>query len=119
MRLNILDEIYAIAKLPPDAAIPEWAHGSFVAITRTPEELSIVCANVPDHVEASRGWKCLKVPGPLDFALTGILASIASPLAAAGIPIFAISTFDTDYILVREADADRAVAIIASDEAAG
>jgi hypothetical protein len=84
--------------------IPAWATaGEFYAITRTSDELSIVCsaAVVPEDVLIEPGWRALKVEGPLDFGLTGILASLATTLAAAGISIFAISTFDTDYILVK------------------
>ena len=75
-----------------------------MAIVRTAEELSIVCAEqaVPAGVTCQRGWRGLKVAGPLDFALTGVLASLAGPLAEAGVSIFAISTYDTDYLFVRE-----------------
>ena len=97
-----------MAKLAPDAAIPEWAGGELVSITRTADELSIICATIPPEVDGERGWRCLKVRGPLDFSLTGVLASIAGPLADAAVPIFSISTFDTDYILVREFDLERA-----------
>lgn len=103
MRLEILRGEFAIKKLEASAPIPVWATGEFVSITRTREELSIVC-------EAPGGeWRCLKVEGPLDFSLVGILASLAEPLAKAGISIFAISTFNTDHILVNAANLDRAV----------
>jgi len=77
--------------------------GEFVSITHTADELSIVCADdhVPGDVKADREWRALKVEGPLDLALTGVLASLADPLARAQINIFAISTFDTDYLLVK------------------
>ena len=73
-------------------------------VTRTPDELSIVCAasHLPAHASAERGWRCLRVAGTIDFAVTGVLASIAGPLANAAVSIFAISTYDTDYVLVRE-----------------
>jgi hypothetical protein len=79
------------------------AAADFVSITQTIDELSIVCreANVPSDVKADRGWRALKVAGPLDLALTGVLASLVNPLAEAQINIFAISTFDTDYLLVK------------------
>ena len=64
--------------------------------------------DVPANVKVEPKWRCLKVKGPLDFALTGILASLANPLARAGISIFAVSTFDTDYLLVKEGDLERA-----------
>ncbi len=85
--------------------MPPWLPGSeFLSITRTPQELSIVCAeeHVPDDVQAQRGFRPLRVDGPLDFSLVGILARISTALALHGISIFVISTFDTDYVLVRE-----------------
>ncbi len=106
LRLTVLDTAVAICRLPADAVLPEWAlrKQEFLSITRTSEELSIVCVldAVPTEVQAERGWRVFKVQGPLDFGLTGILASIAVPLAGQKISIFAISTYDTDYILVRQ-----------------
>ena len=104
LTLTILSDSLAICRLDPDIDVPEWAMiGEFVSITHTNDELSIVCAaaNVPSDVKADRDWRALKVEGPLDLALTGVLASLANPLAAAQINIFAISTFDTDYLLVK------------------
>ena len=101
-----LPETFAVCCLPPDASIPSWAAGGdFHTITRTPFELSIVCAErfVPPDVQHEAPWRCLEVQGPLDFALTGILSSLAAPLAAAGIPIFALSTYRTDYLLIPAA----------------
>lgn len=96
----------AITRLGPKDAFPAWAsEGSFLSITRTEEELSLVCddARTPQAgLKTERTWRALKVQGPLDFALTGILARLATTLAQAEISIFAISTFDTDYILVKE-----------------
>ncbi|MDO9066765.1 MAG: ACT domain-containing protein [Chloroflexota bacterium] len=99
--------------MPAGAPIPSWAFsGSLVSVTRTPDELSIVCpqASVPPGIQSEPGWRCFQVPGPLDFALTGILARLTAPLAATGLPVFALSTFDTDYLLIRQADAARALA---------
>lgn len=93
----------AVCRLAPDAPVPAWAmRGAFHAIARTPLELSIVCAaaEVPDDVRSEKGWRCFSLAGPIPFEETGVLLSIAAPLAAAGIGIFAISTFDTDYVLV-------------------
>jgi hypothetical protein len=111
LTLSLLPETFAVCRLAPDVPLPDWAAGEFVSITRTSDELSIVCAerNVPPSVRCERGWRCLKVAGPLDLSLIGILASLAVPLAEARIPLFAISTYDTDYVLVKEADLERAV----------
>ena len=83
-------------------------------MTRTASELSIVCrdASVPASVTANRGWRAIAVDGTLDFALTGVLAALAAPLAAAGVSIFAMSTYDTDYVLVKQDTLDDAVAAL-------
>jgi len=107
-----LDELYAVARLEPDAEIPGWARGAhFWSITRSDSELSIVCSedDVPPDVSAERGWCALEVAGPLDFSLVGVVSSLVTPLADAEIPIFVLSTFETDYLLVREANLERAV----------
>lgn len=105
LSLSVFATRCAICKLDRTAPIPSWAYsGELVAITRTPDELSIVCpqVNVPTGVQAEHDWRCIKVTGPLDFTLTGVLAALAGPLAQAHIPIFVISTYDTDYLLVKE-----------------
>lgn len=105
LTLEVLPELLAIAQLAPTDPIPEWAlSGPFFSFSKTSDELSIVCrqSDVPTTVKSEREWLALKVKGPLDFALTGILSSIARPLANAGVSIFALSTFDTDYVLVRQ-----------------
>ncbi len=105
LTLSILPDPLAICRLGPAEDVPEWAMvGEFVSITHTSDELSIVCAaeHVPPDVKADRDWRALKVEGPLDLALTGILASLADPLAGAQINLFAVSTYDTDYLLVKE-----------------
>ena len=104
LTLTVLPDSLAICRLSPAEDVPEWAMiGEFVSITHTGDELSIVCAeeHVPADVKADREWRALKVEGPLDLALTGVLASLANPLAEAQINIFAVSTFDTDYLLVK------------------
>ena len=102
----------AVFRLPGDAAVPEWAmQGAFSSITRTPHELSIVTsiAAVPADAQRTSGpWTAFMVHGPLDFTLKGILSKIAAALAGAGVSIFAISTYDTDYVLVPSADAEKA-----------
>jgi uncharacterized protein len=112
MNLSILPGSIAIVRLSPEQEIPQWVwqDRSFLSLTYTTEELSIVCASssVPTAVQCEKDWVAIKVRGPLDFSLTGILAALAGPLAAHGIPIFAISTFDTDYVLVKEQDLSRA-----------
>ena len=103
----------AVCQLAAAAPLPEWAtRGGCHAIVRSPGELTVVCdaAHVPADVRAQKGWRCFSLAGPIAFTETGIVASIAVPLAAAGIGIFVISTFDTDYVLVpgsRLADAVR------------
>ena len=107
MNLSLSKERLAVCQLSADAPIPFWAAGlgSFGSITRTSEELSIVCAEgiVPVGVKQESGWRMFKVEGPLDFGLTGVLAAVAAPLAQAGISIFSIATFNTDYVLVKDA----------------
>ena len=91
--------------------MPTWAWtGELCAVTRTIDELSVVCSEeaVPPEAPSERGWRALKVQGPLDFSLTGVLAALTVPLAAASIPIFALSTYDTDYVLVAARDLTRA-----------
>lgn len=114
MKLRLLSGTFAICRLAPGEPIPSWAMGEFVSITRTNDELSIVCGNeqVPAEVAAERDWRCLQVVGTLDFSETGVLASLAEPLAAAGVSILVISTFDTDYVLVRDGRLPDAVAVL-------
>ena len=100
---------YAIVRQPANAAVPEWAaHGDFASITRTADELSIVCpvANIPPDIDPGPRWICLKLEGPFPFSQTGVLLSFIEPLSINKIPIFAISTYDTDYVLVQEEFAD-------------
>jgi hypothetical protein len=116
LTLRVLPETLAICRLAPSEPVPAWAaSGAFGSVTRTPTELSIVSAEAatPPGVAAERGWRAIAVDGPLDFGLTGVLASLAAPLAGAQISIFSVSTFDTDYILVREAALARAVDALA------
>jgi len=97
--------LYAIVRLAPGSAIPEWAtRGEFTSISRTADELSIVCPieNLPADVSPSHRWICLKLEGPFPFTLTGVLLSFIEPLSSQGIPIFAIATYDTDYVLIPE-----------------
>lgn len=112
MELSTLKEEYGVCRLQPDAVLPEWAMtGAFYTVSKTYEELSIVCESslIPDGIRVERGWRVMKVEGPLDFALIGILASLSGTLADRGVSIFAVSTFDTDYLLVKEKDYMKAV----------
>lgn len=114
--LKILAGAFAVSRLPADAPFPEWAQGALLSLTRTPEELSVVSAvgSVPESVRSERGWRALQVEGPLEFSLVGILATLSETLAEAEVPIFALSTFDTDYLLVRGQDLSRAVRALES-----
>jgi hypothetical protein len=116
LALDLLAGPHAICRLGPDQPVPVWAwHGPIASVTRTPDELSIICAEaaVPEHVEhVERGWRALRVAGPLDFGMVGVMARLTAPLAEAGVSILALATFDTDYLLVREPDLAQAVAAL-------
>ncbi len=107
---------FAVCRFDADAAIPGWAlaGSDFISITRTQAELSIVAAEalVPAEVTAERGWAAMRVLGKLDFSIVGVLAKLTGALAEAGIACFAISTYDTDYILVKQQDAVRAAQVL-------
>jgi hypothetical protein len=96
-------------RLDADAPSPPMEAGSFLSITRTDDELSVVSSSsvVPAGVTAESGWRCLRVEGPLPFELTGVLAALSAPLARAKIPIFVVSTYDTDHVLVKAVDLER------------
>jgi hypothetical protein len=108
----------AVVRQPPDAHVPPWAFtavpGTIWSMTRTDEELSLVRAAeaVPSDARAERGWRALRIAGTIDFALTGVLASVLAPLGEAAISIFAVSTYDTDYVLVREHALSAAVDVL-------
>ncbi|HEX4535874.1 MAG TPA: ACT domain-containing protein [Candidatus Acidoferrum sp.] len=102
--LSLLAETFTICHLAADAAVPEWAtQGQFFSITRTSEELSIIAASdlVPERLRTELSWRVMKIHGPFDLSEVGVLAALAQPLGAAGVSIFAVSTFDTDYLLVQ------------------
>jgi hypothetical protein len=104
---------FRMVRLPPDAPPPlgDFA-GRLCAMTRTEDELSIICdtAHAPDALKADHGWACLKVRGPLDISMVGVMSSLSGALAAANISLLAVSTFETDYVLVRAAHLDAAIA---------
>lgn len=115
LTLALLPESFAICRLDADAPIPEWAKSeSFYSLTRTADELSIVCAqtNVPVGIKCGSDFRCLKIEGKLDFSEIGILASLATTLANTRISILAISTYDTDYILLKEHELKKAIGVL-------
>lgn len=113
--LTLLPDDLAVCRLPAGTGLPDWAvSGGLTSVSWTAGETSVVCsaAVVPSDVRADHGWRAFVVAGPLDFSLTGILLSIAQPLADAGVGIFAVSTYDTDYILVKESALETALAAL-------
>ncbi|MGA8265079.1 MAG: ACT domain-containing protein [Ignavibacteriaceae bacterium] len=117
LSLSIMPKRLAVCRLEKNAPIPSWAtDDTFFSISRTDNELSIVCPEnrVPNNIEVEKNWRTIKVLGPLGFSLTGILASIANALSEAKISIFAISTFDTDYILVKNKNLERAIKVLST-----
>lgn len=111
MELTVLPTTYTVWKLPPSAPLPQVP---FFAAIRSAEELTLVTEEIhaPTSILCERCWRALKVEGPLEFSLTGVLAALAAPLAEAGIPIFALSTFSTDYLLVKESVVSDAIAVL-------
>jgi hypothetical protein len=116
LNLEVVPGTFAVTKLAPGSPTPDWAtRGVFTSVTRTTEELSIVCPeeNVPADVKSERGWNCLRVAGQLDFSMVGVIASLVRPLAKAGIAVFVISTFATDYLMLKVEGFERAVQALA------
>lgn len=108
--IYLLPANLAVCRLPSSAGFPTWMKGEdLLAVVRTKQELSIVCDAecVPEGVVVETGWRCWKVHGPLDFSLIGVLAGLANALAEAGVSIFVTSTYDTDYVLVKDTDLSR------------
>jgi hypothetical protein len=118
LTLSVMKGSLAVCRLDRLSEIPQWALSSaFVSITRTLDELSIVCPqeHVPEGTLCEKEWKALQVAGPLGFTLVGILASLITPLALSNVSIFAISTYDTDYLLVKERDLEMAIATLSKE----
>ena len=113
-RFRALPGRYAVCRLNTEASVPAWAQGPFVNITFTQDELAIICPadRVPGDVRAERDWRVLKLVGPFPFTAVGVLASLATPLARAGISLLSIATYDTDYFLVKGDVFDDAVAVL-------
>jgi uncharacterized protein len=115
LNLSLLEGRFAVVQLEPKSPVPAWAlEGEFFTVTRTSEELSIVCleSNVPTNssdLRLERDWACLKLQGPFEFSLTGILLSVLEPLAKVNVGIFALSTFNTDFVLVKAEHLEKAI----------
>jgi hypothetical protein len=116
LTLSVLPQTFAICRLEKNTPIPEWAlRGSqFSSITASSEEISIVCDQsvVPLDVKAVKGWRAFKVEGQLDLSMTGVVASLTAPLAEAGISVFTLSTYDTDYLLVKAEKLEDAIRVL-------
>lgn len=111
MTLRLLPGRYAVCRLAPGSPLPSPSgEEDLWSVTRTRDEVSVVLpeAGVQEDWKAETGWRCFEVAGPLDFSLTGVMAALTVPLADAGVSVFAVSTYDTDYVMVREADLGRA-----------
>ena len=118
MTIELLAGPLSVCRLAADAPMPAWAiTGPFFTVTRSADELSIICAtdHVPVGVTASGGWRALKIVGPFDLDEVGVLVRVAAPLAAAGVSILPIATYDTDYVLVRASQLPAAVAALRRD----
>lgn len=127
LKYRVLAERLAVCRLAAGAPIPDWAlRSGFFCVVRTHDELSVVCPEnvceknfcaedrLPDGARVERGWVALKLEGPFPFSMTGVLASFVQPLAEAQIPIFAISTFDTDYVLIKRENQEQALAALSA-----
>ena len=114
LHIDILPHSLAVCRLEPHAPLPAWVRGAFTTVSRTDEELSIVCDAdaVPPDVRADRGWRVVKVRGPIPFDVTGVAAALVAPLAEARISVFPIATFDTDYLLLKEESFEHAVGVL-------
>lgn len=119
MNLTVLGNSYSIYRFSSESSLPEWVYSSdFYSITRTKEELSVVTSQnhfVSNDILCSREWKIIKIEGPLDFSLVGIIAGVSAILSSSEISIFSISTYDTDYILVKQKDLNSAIETLAKN----
>lgn len=121
-RLSLIPGRYAVCRLPAQVELPEWANptrvgqGHLLSLTWRGDETSLVCPErfVPPDVKAEPGWRILEIAGPLDFGLVGVLASLLEPLQQSGVSVFALSTYDTDLLLVKESQMERAIAALES-----
>lgn len=113
--LSLFPEPFAICRLGAHDAIPDWASGDFVSVTRTGDELSVICRQngVPEEITSDRDWRCLQLCGPLELTEIGVLASLAAILAEARISVLVVGTYDTDYLLVKSRQLERTLAALA------
>ncbi len=112
LTISVLPEHLAICRLDADADVPSWAQkGSFVSLTRTRDELTVICPeeSVVPEAKASTGWRAFKLEGPFDLDLVGLLVSVVAPLAQAGVSVLPIGTYDTDYVLVRQTQLEASI----------
>jgi len=118
IQLDALDGVYSVCRLPAQDPIPDWMRGGFVSASRTPDELSIVAStdDVPADVTAEHDFRLLRVRGPIPFETIGVLAKLTAALAEASVSVFAISTFDTDYLLIRSFEIEKAIAALRAAE---
>ncbi|SRR6266496_2296376 len=117
LKFRLISGSFAVCRLAAADPVPQWAtNGIFTSVTRTADELSIVCPaeGVPQEHKPETPWACLKIVGPFDFSQIGILYAFIQPLVEAGISVFAIATYDTDYVLIQKPSADRAIQVLQS-----
>ena len=116
-QLSLLKDKYGICTLPNTAPIPDWAlTQSLASITRTEKELTIVCRLeiLPSQYQSDLNWRCFKIDGSFDLNQIGVISSISSPLADAGISIYVISTYDTDYFLIQEQNLEKTISVLSN-----
>jgi hypothetical protein len=117
LQLSLLKDKYGICTLPNTAPIPDWAlTQSLASITRTEKELTIVCRLeiLPSQYQSGLNWRCFKIDGSFDLNQIGVISSISSPLADAGISIYVISTYDTDYFLIKEQNLEKTISVLSN-----
>ncbi len=116
LTLDLLEGNFVICRLPPSSSLPSWAFtGPFISITKTNDELSIITIDdnrLPKDIQCERNWKCFKLKGSFPFDMTGVLSSILNPLANADVGILAVSTFDTDYVMIKEKNLQIAIDVL-------
>ena len=118
MNLIVHDGLFAICRLDPGDDVPSWSSESpFLSVTRSSDELSIVCSQyvIPHTIRCSGNWRLLRIEGVLDLQLTGVLSNLLTPLAVAGVTVFVLSTFNTDYVMVPEQMFDRACEVLKAE----